>query len=135
MPDSSSVGSYTESSIVIIPCTYNGEAVDYMAQIYLVDGPLITANREVWGFAKHYSHLKLEVVQDTMTGTLHYTGERVAMGTMAYKHECACGDLEPCKKTLEETHVNLKLIPCGTGESRIAQLVAYNLSQIQLKGI
>jgi acetoacetate decarboxylase len=72
-------------------------------------------------------------VQDTLTGTLHYAGERVALGTMVYKQERACGDLDLCKKALEKTQVHLKLTPCVTGHSKIEQMVACNLSQIRLK--
>jgi acetoacetate decarboxylase len=133
MLDASGFGSYTESGLVI-PCTCNGEAVNYTAQMYLNDEPPITAAREIWGFPKRYGHPKLEVVHDTLTGTLHYAGERVATGTMAYKHESAGGDLDACKRMLEKTQVNLKLIPCVTGEPKIAQLVAYNLTEVCMKG-
>jgi acetoacetate decarboxylase len=133
MPDSSGFGDYTESGVVI-PSKYNDEAVNYTAQMYLDIEPPITAGREIWGFPKRYGHPKLVVAQDTLTGTLLYAGERVAMGTMAYKHENACKDPNDCKQLLEKTQVNLKLIPCVTGEPRIAQLVAYNLTEIRMKG-
>ena len=51
-------------------------------------------------------------MQDTLTGTLHYAGERVALGTMVYKNERACGDLDQCEEALEKTQCHLKLIPC-----------------------
>ena len=55
--------------------------------MYLDDDPPISAGREIWGFPKKYAHPKLEIVKDTLTGTLEYAGQLVAMGTMGYKHE------------------------------------------------
>jgi acetoacetate decarboxylase len=46
MLDASGFGSYTESGLVI-PCTYNGETINYIAQMYLNDEPPITAGHEI----------------------------------------------------------------------------------------
>ena len=62
--------------------------------MYLDDDPPIAAGREIWGFPKKYAHPKLEVVKDTLTGTLEYAGQLVAMGTMGYKHESMAGNGE-----------------------------------------
>ncbi len=60
--------------------------------MYLDDDPPISAGREIWGFPKKYAHPKLEIVKDTLTGTLSYAGQLVAMGTMGYKHESMAGN-------------------------------------------
>lgn len=133
MPDSSGFGSYQESGVVI-PCMFDGEPVKYTAMMFLNDEPPITAGREIWGFPKRWGEPLLEVRHDTLTGTLEYSGERVAMGTMAYKHENLCRDPEECKDRLAGTQVNLKLLPNVDGKPAIAQLVAYNLTDINLKG-
>ncbi len=133
MPDSSGFGDYTESGIVI-PCTYESMACNFTAQMYLNDESPISGGREIWGFPKKYAEPKLEVATDTLTGTLHYAGQFVAMGTMAYKHESHACDIEETYETLQKTNVNLKLIPCVDGSLEIAQLVAYNLSEITVKG-
>ncbi len=78
MPDSSGFGSYTESGMVI-PCRWRGEELNFVAQMYLDDDPPIAAGREIWGFPKKYAHPKLEIVKDTLTGTLAYGGQLVAM--------------------------------------------------------
>ncbi len=91
MPDSSGFGSYTESGVVIA-CRFNGEDVNFVSQMYLDDDPPIAAGREIWGFPKKYAHPKLEIVKDTLTGTLSYSGQLVAMGTMGYKHESMAGN-------------------------------------------
>jgi len=133
MPDSSGFGDYTESGVVI-PCLYRGEPVNFTAQMYLDDEPPISGGREIWGFPKKYAHPKLSVNSDTLTGTLHYAGELVALGTMAYKHERAPGGPAATAKAMGKTQVNLKVIPDVDGGPKICQLVAYELTEIEVKG-
>ncbi|WP_439813700.1 acetoacetate decarboxylase [Zavarzinia sp. CC-PAN008] len=133
MPDSSGFGDYTESGVVI-PCTYQGEPVNFVAQMYLDCDPPVAAGREIWGFPKKFAHPKLWVAEDTLTGTLHYAGQLVAMGTMAYKHDNLTRKPEKTIAALNKTQVNLKIIPDVDGSPKIAQLVAYNLTEVTLKG-
>lgn len=132
MPDSQGFGDYTESGLVI-PCRFAGERCNFTLQMYLDDDPPIAAGREIWGFPKKHAKPRLEVRTDTLTGTLHYAGELVAMGTMHYKHHTC--DAERARQTLSRTQVNLKLIPGVDGRPAIAQLVGYNLTDIAVKGI
>lgn len=140
MPDSSGFGDYTETGIVI-PALYQGEHINFTAQMYLDCEPPIAAGREIWGFPKKYANPKLHVQQDTLTGRLEYAGQPVAIATMAYKHENLVCDLDTgmcdprkIEQKLGKTQVNLKLIPHVDGSPAIAQLVAYNLVDIQVKG-
>jgi acetoacetate decarboxylase len=133
MPDSSGFGSYTETGLVI-PCRLHGEEVSFVSQMYLDDDPPIAAGREIWGFPKKYAHPKLEIVKDTLTGTLSYADQLVAMGTMGYKHESMAGNGKQTTATLSKTQINLKLIPGVDGGMAIAQLVAINLTDIVVKG-
>jgi acetoacetate decarboxylase len=133
MPDSSGFGSYTESGLVI-PARLNGEDVNFVSQMYLDDDPPIAAGREIWGFPKKYAHPKLEVFKDTLTGTLEYANQLVAMGTMGYKHEAMAGDGEVTRAALAKTQINLKLIPGVDGHAEVCQLVAINLTDIVVKG-
>lgn len=141
MPDTSGFGSYHESGVVI-PAKFKGEAVNYTAQMYLDCEPPTTGGREIWGFPKKYGTPNLGVVHDTLTGTLDYAGERVALGTMTYKTHNLLYDLTaaealdaaPVKARLGKTQVNLKLIPDVDGTPKIAQLVAYQMTDITLKG-
>jgi acetoacetate decarboxylase len=73
-------------------------------------------------------------VKDTLTGTLEYAGQFVAMGTMGYKHESMAGNGERTTAMLSKTQVNLKIIPGEDGRHDICQLVAYNLIDIGVKG-
>src|SRR5215467_15056647 len=84
MPDASGFGDYEESGTGIY-ATFKGEPCNFSVQMYLDDEPPITGGREIWGFPKKYGIPRLKVIKDTLTGTLHYDDERVAMGTMAYK--------------------------------------------------
>lgn len=131
MPDSSGLGTYEESGIVI-PCTYHGEACNFTAQMYLNNGPAILAGREIWGFPKKWGqpHLRVEDTE-TLTGTLIYNNILVAMGTMPFKYHTL--DKKAVAKNLGKMQVNLKLIPDADGSPKIAQLVAYNLEDIQVK--
>ena len=83
--------------------------------MYLDDEPPITAGREIWGFPKKWGVPRLKVVKDTLTGTLHYDEERVAMGTMTYKHRSLADRLDEVARGLGKLNVNLKLIPDVAG--------------------
>jgi acetoacetate decarboxylase len=141
MPDSTGFGDYTESGIVI-PAKFGNEPVNFTAQMYLDCDPPIAGGREIWGFPKKLASPKLSVVHDTLTGRLEYAGQPVAIATMAYKHHSlrhddhdhANCDFHALEHKLAKTQVNLKLIPHVDGSLAIAQLVAYNLTDITLKG-
>ncbi|BCJ92553.1 putative acetoacetate decarboxylase [Anaerocolumna cellulosilytica] len=132
MPDSSGFGSYEESGIVI-PCTYEGEPCNFTAQMYLNNGPAILGGREIWGFPKKWGKPSLRVEEtETLTGTLYYNNILVALGTMPYKYNIL--DEQAIAKTISKTQVNLKLIPDVEGRPKIAQLAAYNLENVMVKG-
>jgi acetoacetate decarboxylase len=141
MPNSAGFGDYTESGLVI-PAQLRGEHVNFTAQMYLDDEPPIAGGREIWGFPKKHAKPKLSVIHDTLTGTLEYAGVQVAVGTMGYKHQHLLYDVKGRKACSPEalidkmstTQVNLKLIPEVDGSLAIAQLVGYNLNDIQVKG-
>lgn len=130
MPDSSGFGDYEESGMGIC-ATYNGVPCNYSVMMYLDDEPPTTGGREIWGFPKKFGLPRLKVIHDTLTGTLHYDDERVAMGTMSYKHEKL--DLDATAKAMTKLNINLKLIPDVDGTPKIAQLVGYHLEEISVK--
>lgn len=142
MPDSTGFGDYTESGQVI-PVSFNGTAGTYSHNMFLNDDAPIAGGREIWGFPKKLAAPTLQVVKDTLTGHLEYAGQPVAIATMGYKHEnvicrhsgaALTVDSETILKKMGKTQVNLKLIPHVDGNLAIAQLVAYNLTEINLKG-
>ncbi|KQP88107.1 acetoacetate decarboxylase [Methylobacterium sp. Leaf113] len=133
MPDSSGFGDYEESGSGAL-ATYKGEACNFSIQMYLDDEPPITAGREIWGFPKKWGVPRLKLTKDTLTGTLHYDDERVAMGTMTYKHRSLGNDLGAVKAGLGKLNVNLKLLPDVDGGTKVAQLVGYRLEDITVHG-
>ncbi|MEM1129733.1 MAG: acetoacetate decarboxylase [Pseudomonadota bacterium] len=132
MPDSTGFGAYEETGIVI-PCLLDGAPVNYTVMMFLNDEPPITAGREIWGFPKRWGEPRLEVVKDTLVGVLNKNKQLTAMGTMPYKWEDVM-DPDPVKAAapLGKTQINLKLIPCVTGKLRVAELVAYNMTDINV---
>jgi acetoacetate decarboxylase len=133
MPDSSGFGSYSESGVAI-PARFQGEEVTFVSQMYLNDDPPNAAGREIWGFPKKYAHPKLEVVKDTLTGTLHYAGQLVVMGTMGYKHTAMEGGAAKAVAGLAKTQVTLKIIPGVDGKLQVCELCAFSLTDITVKG-
>jgi acetoacetate decarboxylase len=98
--------------------------------MYLDDEPPITGGREIWGFPKKYGVPRLKAIKDTLTGTLHYDEERVALGTMGFKHISLADKLDQVKAGIAKLNVNLKWIPDVDGKPKVAQLVGYNLQDI-----
>ncbi|KQP52407.1 acetoacetate decarboxylase [Methylobacterium sp. Leaf111] len=133
MPDSSGFGDYEESGSGAL-ATFDGEPCNFSIQMYLDDEPPITAGREIWGFPKKWGVPRLRLTKDTLTGTLHYDDERVAMGTMTYKHRSLEHDLAAVKQGLGKLNVNLKLLPDVDGGPKVAQLVGYRLEDITVHG-
>lgn len=139
MPDSSGFGVYTQTGIVI-PCTFEGQEMHHVSQMFLDCEPPIAGGREVWGFPQKLSKASLKIAQDTLTGRLEYAGQPVAISTMTYKHENLLNtqntspQVNAIAEKLSGTRVNLKLIPHVDGTLAIAQLVAYNMTDITIKG-
>ena len=130
MPDSTGFGSYEESGCGI-SALYEGIPCNFSLMMYLDDQSPTAGGREIWGFPKKYGMPRLRTIQETLTGTLNYDEERVALGTMSYKQT----QLDPADviASLKKLNVNLKFIPDVDGRPKIAQLVGYYLEDIDLK--
>jgi len=133
MPDSSGFGDYTESAWCCPAGFAAKKRISSCRCISTTTRRFPPAARS-GGFPKKYAHPKLEIVKDTLTGTLEYAGQLVAMGTMGYKHEAMAGNGERTTAILSKTQINLKIIPGVDGHPEICQLVAYNLTDIAVKG-
>lgn len=131
MPDSTGFGDYTETGQVI-PVSFKGRKGGYVHSMYLDDGSPIAGGREIWGFPKKLAQPKLEVIVDTLTGSLDYSGSRVATGTMGYKYEAL--DPQVVLKGLLGPNYLLKMIPHVDGSIRICELVEYELADVTVKG-
>ncbi len=131
MPDSTGFGDYTETGQVI-PVTYNGQNGTYSHSMYLNDGPPIFGGRELWGFPKKYAQPSLRVERDHIVGTLDYGPNRVATGTMGFKHQEA--DLDAIRASMAVPNYLLKIIPHVDGTCRVCELVEYYLEVVTVKG-
>lgn len=131
MPDSTGFGDYTESGQVI-PVTFEGVAGGYVHSMYLNDDAPIAGGREIWGFPKKLADPALNVVKDTLVGTLDYVGIRVANGTMGYKHQAL--DNAAVLKGLLAPNYLLKIVPHVDCTPRICELVRYFLTDVTVKG-
>jgi acetoacetate decarboxylase len=132
MPDSSGFGDYTESGLVIA-ALYKGEKVNFPLMMFLDDEPPISGGREIWGFPKKYGEPKLEIIHDTLTGTLDYAGQRVATATMTYKHTNLMSDTEAVRKKIGKKQMTLKIIPSVSGGLDVAQLTSFAMTDITVK--
>lgn len=133
MPDSTGFGSYQESGCGI-KALYNGMKCTFNAQMYLDDEAPTTGGREIWGFPKKIGQPDLRVVHDTLTGTLSYADQQVALGTMGYKYQNMARENGAVLEAMQGLNVNLKFIPDVNGGPKVVQLVGYHLTDITLKG-
>lgn len=131
MPDSTGFGDYTESGQVI-PVRFKGKIGGYSHAMYLDDHPPIAGGREIWGFPKKLANPKLEVVNETLLGTLEYGPFRIATATMGYKYETV--DTKKVLESMSAPNYLLKIIPHVDGSTRICELVEYYLSDVTVKG-
>ena len=131
MPDSSGLGSYTESGQVI-PVTFKGQPGGYTHAMYLDSEAGIASERELLGFPKVLAQPRFEVRNDALVGTLDYNGVRIATATMAYKYQTL--DLAAVKASLQTPGFLLKIMPHIDGSARICELVKYYVSDVTVKG-
>ena len=131
MPDSSGLGSYTESGQVI-PVTYQGQRGSYTHSMYLDNLPGILAGRELLGFPKVWGTPRLELRDECLVGTLDYSGVRVATGTMVFKHTVV--PPEVAGEGFKAPNFVLKSIPHVDGTPRILELVRFVATDVTLKG-
>jgi acetoacetate decarboxylase len=133
LPDGEGFGAYSAAAQTI-PCTFNGEPCNFVSQMYVDATPPLAGGREIWGYPMKFGDARLAVDSDTLTGTLEYATERVATGTMVYKHDAFNIDFSHERELLARTQVTLKLIPDIDGTPAIAQLVAVNFHDFAIKG-
>lgn len=131
MPDSTGFGSYVESGQVI-PVKFKNKVGNYTHAMYLNDDSPIAGGREIWGFPKKLADPNLQVVKETLLGTLDYEGCRIATATMGYKHQEL--DKKKIFKAFMSPGYLLKIIPHVNGKPRICELVEYVYEDLKIKG-
>jgi acetoacetate decarboxylase len=134
MPDSSGFGDYTESGQVIAVRDQDGKLGNYTHSMYLDDEGPIAGGREIWGFPKKLARPRLLVDgNDTLLGTLDYGTQRIASGTMGYKHNM-CDIASEQRKLAETPNYLLKVIPHVDGTARVCELVRFFLRDVTVHG-
>lgn len=133
LPDGEGFGAYAAAAQTI-PCRLKGERCIFVSQMYVDNSSPLAGGREIWGYPMKHGKAVLKVSSDTLTGTLEYAGERVAKGTMVYKHDAFRQDHSAEQALLERTQITLKVIPGVDGKPAIAQLVATKFTDLNLKG-
>ncbi|WP_321963449.1 acetoacetate decarboxylase [Paraburkholderia sp. J7] len=134
MPDSSGFGDYTESGQVISVRDPQGRLANYTHSMYLDDEGPIAGGREIWGFPKKLARPVLAVDgNDTLLGTLDYGTQRIATGTMGYKHHVLNSEDER-RKLADTPNYLLKIIPHVDGTARICELVRFYLRDVTVRG-
>jgi len=116
-----------------IPVRLGDQAGGYTHAMFLDVYAPISGGRELWGFPQQLGCPKLAVAHDTLIGTLDYGPERVATGTMGYKHRRV--DDAQALAALGEPGFLLKIIPHVDGSPRICELVRYHRRDIVVKGV
>jgi acetoacetate decarboxylase len=125
------LGDYYEVSQGI-SVSLNGESLSFRPSMYASNVATILDGREIWGLPKKFDSPMLAVQNDTLVGTLEYSGSLVARATMGYKyHEM---DPEEARKCLSIPGVVLKLIPHVDSKPRILELVRFEYKDLVLKG-
>jgi acetoacetate decarboxylase len=131
MPDSTGFGHYCEAGQVA-PVRFGNQRGAYQIGMYVNDLAPIAGGRELWGFPKKMGEPKLDVVKDTLIGTVDYNGIRVAIGTMGYKHKIL--SVDDVRDSLIGPNFLLKIIPHVDATPRICELVRYGQSDLNIKG-
>jgi len=133
LPDGEGFGAYSATAL-IIPCRFQGIVSSFVCQMYVDNSPPLAGGREIWGYPMKFGSPKLGVSGDTLVGTLDYAGQRVATGSMVYKHDAFAARQADDLELLSRPQITLKLIPDCDGTPAIAQLVAISFQDIVLKG-
>ena len=134
LPDGEGFGAYAAAAQTI-PCKFKGESCVFVSQMIVDNCPPLAGGREIWGYPMKYGQPVLQVTGDTLTGTLDYAGQRIANGTMTYKHDAFDPtNIAKAEDLLKRTQVTLKIIPDIDRKPAIAQLVGVNFTNIKVKG-
>jgi acetoacetate decarboxylase len=125
------LGDYYEIS-QSVPVSLNGESLSFRPSMYASNVAAILNGREIWGLPKKFGSPMLGLQNDTLVGTLEYSGSLVARATMGYKYR----EMNPdeARKSLCVPGVVLKIVPHADGKPRILELVRFDYEDLVLKG-
>ncbi|MEV6610523.1 acetoacetate decarboxylase [Kutzneria sp. NPDC051319] len=130
MGDSTSYGPYTESGQVI-PVRFGEERGEYLHAMYLDNVAATVAGREISAYPKTAGSPRLFAEAGALVGTLDVGTQRVATGTMGYKHYEM--DLDEARTELTLPTYMVKIVPGYEREPRVAELVRTQITDITVK--
>jgi acetoacetate decarboxylase len=109
----------------------NGEPLLYRPAMYAGSVAAVLQGREWWGLPKKFGAPMVRLHNDTLVGTLEYSGAPVARATMAYGHQT----MEPAEaeRAAGSPGVVLKIIPHIDGKPRILELVRFGYEDVVVK--
>ncbi len=125
------IGDYYEVS-QSIPVSMDGENFNFRPAMYAGNVTAILDGREIWGLPKKYGSPMLAVQDDTLVGTLEYSGTLIARATMAYKYEEM--DATEAERSLLVPNVVLKIIPDVDGKPKVLELVRFDYQDLVVRG-
>src|ERR1700755_1305042 len=67
LPDGEGFGAYS-AALQAIPCTFKGEACNFVSQMYVDNTPPLAGGREIWGYPMKFGKALLKVEGDTLKG-------------------------------------------------------------------
>jgi acetoacetate decarboxylase len=109
----------------------NGEPILFRPAMYAGSVAAVLQGRECWGLPKKFAAPMLRLHEDTVVGTLQYSGVLVARATMGYGRETM--DAEEAKQVAGAPGVVLKIIPNVDGTPRILELVRFGYGDVAVK--
>ncbi|MFC0435818.1 acetoacetate decarboxylase [Kutzneria buriramensis] len=130
MGDSTSFGPYTESGQVI-PVRFGEERGEYLHAMYLDNTAATVAGREISAYPKTAGSPRLFAEAGALVGTLDVGTQRVATGTMGYKHYAM--DLDEARAELTLPTYMVKIVPGYEREPRVCELVRTQITDITVK--
>ena len=109
----------------------NGEPLLFRPAMYAGSVAAVLQGRECWGLPKKFGAPMVRLHDDTLVGTLEYSGALVARATMGYGHHT----MEPAdaQRAAGSPGVVLKIMPHLDGKPRILELVKFGYEDVVVK--
>ena len=109
----------------------NGEPLLFRPAMYAGSVAAVLQGREWWGLPKKFGVPMVRLHNDTLVGTLEYSGALVARATMAYGHQTM--ESADAERAAGSPGVVLKIIPHIDGKPRILELVRFGYEDVVVK--
>jgi acetoacetate decarboxylase len=109
----------------------NREPLLFRPAMYAGSVAAVLQGREWWGLPKKFGAPMVSLHNDTMVGTLEYSGALVARATMDYGHQTM--EPEEAERAAGSPGVVLKIMPHVDGTPRILELVRFDYADVVVK--